>query len=681
MLDRPESNIARIESQSEVEPRKKFIDQLKSRDDSALIFLKGGQWGGLNSELKGEILSRLSKWFDVTEGEENELSLEEIFSRWGGGYLKYPTLEVMKKNPKFDLDFLKKGEKLLGEGEKDGFQDWLKEAEENAGGDTGLLRLEMLLAYYASGGQNILMKLKPGVDRKKIMEDLNVGTTEGSPDYSSLPFQEFVKKVIVGETTALNSPPGTLRSLVADKMKSGEMLPCADLWEHSEDEWTLKNKLSDSKLMASNLLNAIHAPGPLAELEIELQLMSDNDAKKFLGALEAQSSIPEYDLAVGVQKVADNIREKIKEAGTSLVVEVAGGSASGKTSAVAEKLRESFGDEAMILSMDDYYKGKAFMDAEKEKGNILNWDQPEALDMELFREHLRQLRNGQPINKPIYDIKTGERSGTELIDPKRIIIAEGLFALNDALKSEGDMKVFVDIGTHGQILRRVLRDIERTRQKPADIIKYFSDVVQPMHEEHISGTKKNADVIIRNEYQAKVEAKKSGLHEMQIKFKAEDLDEEKLRRLGAERLGFTSQVDNYYNPHDRNLAATDEMLRIRRESGHRILTYKGPRIDSQFRTRPKFEFEIDEETENKFLSFYGDMIKTIKKERELYQLEGTIFSIDSVTKIENGRITELGMFLEIRSAGKSLDQKKLEQIITGLGLRLEDGIKDPYLEM
>lgn len=661
------------------------MDEFKSRDDSALIFLKGGQRGGLKKELKREILSRLSKWFDITEGEEKELPLEEIFSRWGGGYLKYPTFEVMKKNPKFNLDFLKKGEKLLSAGEEESFQSWLEEAEGNAGGDAGLLRLEMLLAYYASGGQNILMKLKPGLDRKKIMEDLNVSSPNSFED---LPFQEFVKKVVVGETTALKSPPGTLRSLVADKMKSGEMLPCVDLWEHSEDEWTLKNKLSDSKLMASNLLNAIHAPGPSEELEVELRLMSDNDAKKFLGALGKESGldaesapIPEYDLVEGVRKVADNIREKTKDPEVSLVIEVAGESASGKTSAVAAKLKELFGDEAMILSMDDYYKGKAFMDAEREKGNILNWDQPEVIDMELFREHLQMLKKGQPISKPIYDMKTGERVGTELIEPRKIIIAEGLFALNDLLKDEGDMKVFVDIGTHGQILRRLLRDIERTAQKPADIIKYFAEVVQPMHEEHVSRTKKNAGVIIRNEYQPNVEAQKSGLHEVQLKFKAEDLDEEKLRRLGAERLVFTSQVDNYYNPRDRNLVATDEMLRIRQESGHRILTYKGPRIDSLFRSRPKFEFEIDEETENKFLSIYGDKVKTIKKERELYQLGGVIFTIDSVTKIENGKSTKLGKFLEIRSIGKGLDQGKLELIIAELGLRLENGTKESYFEM
>lgn len=281
--------------------------------------------------------------------------------------------------------------------------------------------------------------------------------------------------------------------------------------------------------------------------------------------------IPEYALEQGIIRLSDLVQEKLSQQKEPLVVEIAGGSASGKTSAVAAKLKEMFGEEAMIFSMDDYYRGKIFMEAEVKKGNTLNWDQPEALDLVLLKEHLAELKTGKPIQKPIYSFKIGEPTGTEELQPRRVIIVEGLFALDNAVKSEGDVKVFVDIGTHGRILRRLLRDVERTGQKPSDILGYFAGVVEPMHEKYVDSTKRNADIIISNEYSPKVEAERSGLHEVQLKFPVA-LDVETLRKVGAERLGAVTQVDTYYNPRDRNLVATEEILRIREEDGHRIVS-------------------------------------------------------------------------------------------------------------
>jgi len=390
--------------------------------------------------------------------------------------------------------------------------------------------------------------------------------------------------------------------------------------------------------------------------------------------------IPEYKLEEGIAKLVDNIREKISQSDDNVIIEIAGGSASGKTSTVAEMVKRVFGDDALVLSMDDYYRGKTFMEAEAKKGNILNWDQPEALNLELFQQHLAQLKSGQPIKKPIYDMKISEPVGTEEVAPKKIIIVDGLFALDDQLKGQGDIKVFVEIGTHGRIIRRLLRDIQRTGQKPVDILKYFSQVVEPMHEKYIESTKKNADLIINNEYNPVVEAERSGLHEVQLKFKV-NLNPDVLREVGAERLGTTVQIDRYYNPKDRNLIQTGEMLRIREEGGRRILTYKGPRVESQFRERPKFEFEIDAATEEAFLEIYGKMTKTLTKERTLYQLGDVVFSVDKVSKNEDGKEVDLGDFVEIRSTDKELDQEKIKSVIRKLGLNINEGIKESYFEM
>jgi len=390
--------------------------------------------------------------------------------------------------------------------------------------------------------------------------------------------------------------------------------------------------------------------------------------------------IPEFKLEEGIGKLVDSIREKMTQGKDNVVVEIAGGSASGKTIVVADMVKKVFGNEALILSADDYYRGKTFMDAEAKKGNVLNWDQPEALNLDLFRQHLAQLKSGEPIEKPIYDMKVGEPTSTVEVAPKKIIIVEGLFVLDEKLKDEGDIKVFVDIGIHGRIIRRLLRDIQRTGQKPADILKYFAQVVEPMHEKYIESTKKNADLIINNEYSPQIEAERSGLHEVQLKFRG-ILDLDMLRKLGAEKLSSTTQIDKYYDPKDRNLVQTGEILRIREEGKKKTLTYKGPKIESQFREKPKFEFDIDADIEESFLDIYGDMQKTITKERTLYQFGGIVFSIDKVSKNEDGKDVDLGDFIEIRSTDKELDQEKIKSVITQLGLNIKEGIKESYFEM
>jgi len=390
--------------------------------------------------------------------------------------------------------------------------------------------------------------------------------------------------------------------------------------------------------------------------------------------------IPEFKLEEGIGKLVDSIREKMTQGKDNVVVEIAGGSASGKTSTVADMVKKVFGNEALILSADDYYRGKTFMDAEAKKGNVLNWDQPEALNLDLFRQHLAQLKSGEPIEKPIYDMKVSEPTSTVEVAPKKTIIVEGLFVLDEKLKDEGDIKVFVDTGIHGRIIRRLLRDIQRTGQKPADILKYFAQVVEPIHEKYIESTKKNADLIINNEYSPQIEAERSGLHEVQLKFRG-ILDLDMLRKLGAEKLSSTMQIDKYYDPKDRNLVQTGEILRIREEGKKKTLTYKGPKIESQFRERPKFEFDIDADIEETFLDIYGDMQKIITKERTLYQFGGIVFSIDKVSKNEDGKDVDLGDFIEIRSTDKELDQEKIKSVITQLGLNIKEGIKESYFEM
>lgn len=365
-----------------------------------------------------------------------------------------------------------------------------------------------------------------------------------------------------------------------------------------------------------------------------------------------------------------------------ILVGIAGGTASGKTSEVASKINENYPKNSLLLSMDNYYQGKTFMNDQAQKGKNLNWDQPEALNLELLANHLQQLHSNQPIKQPIYDMQTSEPTGSTLIQPKQIIILEGLFALNQKIKNQLNIKCFVDIGTHGRMIRRLMRDIKRTGQKPADILRYFSQTVEPMHELYVKNTKDYADIVINNEFNPQIESQKSGLHEIQLKFPT-NLNTKDLAKIGIEKINEISHLDDYYNPGDRNLINTGEMLRLRREQGNIIFTYKGT-INPQeifYRHRPVFEFEIDQETANLFTHIYGDKIKTIIKHRTEFELDDISFCLDKVSKIEKGHTTYLGRWLEVRSQNQTIDQNKLTQALSKFNLKPEQGRKESYFEM
>jgi predicted adenylyl cyclase CyaB len=391
--------------------------------------------------------------------------------------------------------------------------------------------------------------------------------------------------------------------------------------------------------------------------------------------------IPRYALDAGIDAAVELINDKMLSEDTNIVVDVAGGSSSGKTSRVAAKLVEDFSpDFAEIRSLDNYYYGVPFMDEMARKGTPITWDDPRAVELSLARLHLLMAKKAQAVDEPVYDFKTGLRTGTVRKDPKRVIILEGLYTLYENLADIADVKIFVDIGLHGRMMRRLLRDVERVGKSPGEILKYFADVVEPSHEKFIEVTKKNADLIIMNEYNPYVEASRSGLHEIQVKFETK-LDDEFLRKKGADRIGSIHQVDTYYNPLGLNLLERGEMIRIREENGYHILTYKGPKCDIEMCKRPKFEFPIDEETAKLFISMYGSEFLKIEKDRVLYQMGGVIIAQDYVKKISRGAETLLGNFVEIRSTDREeQSEEKVVSVAEALGLEMSNSTKKSYVE-
>jgi uridine kinase len=386
-----------------------------------------------------------------------------------------------------------------------------------------------------------------------------------------------------------------------------------------------------------------------------------------------RKEVPKLGLDDGLRFLEDRINEKLKTC-DCVIVEVAGGSASGKTSMVAKKLVKRFENIATMMSIDNYCKGKKFIE-----DNKLNYDHPGCIEMDLLREHLSMLKSGKHVDGPEYSFKTCEREEKTIpIEPKRIIVVEGLHALNDELAGIGDVKVFVEVDEHGGIFRRLFRDKDRSSWSSAGNLKYMLQTVIPMYRRYIIPTEENADVIISNEYDPKTEGRDAGTCEAQVKFRA-DFSGEQLLRIGAERIMAAKQVDSYYNTKSGSFRITGELLRVREESGKKVLTYKSPRTSDFAYERQKLEFEIDPETEKEISTIYF-LEQKVEKERTVYLFRGIMVSLDmNVTKEGDCGKKILGNFIELKMEHYKEDET-LKELIASLKIR-SDAICASYSEM
>lgn len=179
----------------------------------------------------------------------------------------------------------------------------------------------------------------------------------------------------------------------------------------------------------------------------------------------------------------------------TLIIGIAGGTGSGKTT-LAEKLARIFGNDVAIIKHDSYYKrqdGLSLDDRAKQ-----NYDHPNSFDTELMVEHIKKLKNGESILCPVYDYSLHNRSDkTELIEPKRVIITEGIMILESPeLRSLMDIRIFVDTDADVRIIRRILRDVKERGRTLDSVVGQYLTTVKPMHEQFVEPSKKYADVIV-----------------------------------------------------------------------------------------------------------------------------------------------------------------------------------------
>ena len=179
-----------------------------------------------------------------------------------------------------------------------------------------------------------------------------------------------------------------------------------------------------------------------------------------------------------------------------LIIGIAGGTGSGKTTVVRKIVESLPAGEVVLLPQDSYYKDSSHIPAEKRQS--INFDHPDAFDWPLLREHLAALRRNISIEQPTYDYITSSRLPQTLhIDPREVVIIEGIMALYDpALRSMMDLKVFVDADPDERLIRVIQRDmLERGRTAQAVMDRYVR-VLKPMHEQFIEPCKRHADLIV-----------------------------------------------------------------------------------------------------------------------------------------------------------------------------------------
>jgi len=182
---------------------------------------------------------------------------------------------------------------------------------------------------------------------------------------------------------------------------------------------------------------------------------------------------------------------------STMIIGIAGGSASGKTSA-AQRLfakNKDFGSIAMIR-LDDYYKkieGKTYEERSK-----INFDHPDSIDFDLLRQHLLDLKSGKSIEKPIYDFTIHNRSDEiEIVNPVNVIILEGILTLSEqSIRELCDIKIFVDTADDIRFIRRLKRDINERGRTVDSVIKQYLETVRPMHMQFVESSKRYADIII-----------------------------------------------------------------------------------------------------------------------------------------------------------------------------------------
>ena len=179
-----------------------------------------------------------------------------------------------------------------------------------------------------------------------------------------------------------------------------------------------------------------------------------------------------------------------------LIIGIAGGTGSGKTTVVNKIIKSLPPGEVAVLPQDSYYKDSSHVPPEER--SKINFDEPAAIEWTLLVDHLEQLRNGKTIQMPTYSYLTCTRqTETVEVEPRDVVIVEGILVLTDpVLRDMLDVKVFVDADADDRLIRVIARDCVERGRTPMTVITRYQEVLKPMHSMYIEPSKRCADLIV-----------------------------------------------------------------------------------------------------------------------------------------------------------------------------------------
>lgn len=179
-----------------------------------------------------------------------------------------------------------------------------------------------------------------------------------------------------------------------------------------------------------------------------------------------------------------------------LVIGIAGGTGSGKTTVVRKIIESLPKGEVVVMPQDSYYKDNKHIPLEERLK--MNYDEPASIEWSLLTKHIHELKEGKDIDMPTYDFLTCARLGESVhVSPKEVVVVEGILVLTDKeLRDMLDVKVFVDADADERLIRVIRRDCVERGRTPQMVIDRYQDTLKPMHELYIEPSKRYADLII-----------------------------------------------------------------------------------------------------------------------------------------------------------------------------------------
>nr|XP_016493299.1 PREDICTED: uridine-cytidine kinase C-like isoform X3 [Nicotiana tabacum] len=301
-----------------------------------------------------------------------------------------------------------------------------------------------------------------------------------------------------------------------------------------------------------------------------------------------------------------------------IMIGVAGPSGAGKT-VFTEKIL-NFMPSVAVISMDNYNDASRIVDG--------NFDDPRLTDYDTLLKNINDLKTGKPAEIPIYDFKSSSRIGYRTLEvpSSRIVVIEGIYALNEKLRPFLDLRVSVNGGVHFDLVKRVLRDIQRAGQEPSEIIHQVSETVYPMYKAYIEPDLKTAHIKIINKFNPF-----SGFQSPTYILKSSRNPKTELIKsvLSEEHTESTEQIyDIYLLPPGEDPETCQSYLRMRNKDGKYNLMFEEWVTDSPFVISPRISFEVSVRLLGGLMALGYTMAAILKRSSHVFSDERVCVKID-----------------------------------------------------